>query len=94
MVSKFQILFLLTLLKITTQTHFDVVIYGGTSGGIISAVAASKHGSKVAIIEPHKRLGGMSASGLGHTDIGNNQTEIGGLAHEFYKNNTHHYNLT
>jgi len=63
---------------------FDVCIYGGTSGGVIAAVEASRHGKKVVLIEPTKRLGGMSSGGLGMTDNGSTAT-IGGLSREFYE---------
>lgn len=62
----------------------DVCVYGGTSGGVMAAVAAARAGKKVVLIEPGRRLGGMSSGGLGHTDIGNIDT-IGGLSREFYQ---------
>ena len=64
--------------------NFDIVIYGGTSAGISSAVQASRMGKKVVIIEPGNRLGGLTTGGLGQTDIGNKQA-IGGIAREFYQ---------
>jgi hypothetical protein len=62
----------------------DVIVYGGTSGGVIAAVEAARHGKKVVLIEPTKRLGGMSSGGLGMTDNGSTAT-IGGLSLEFYQ---------
>lgn len=62
---------------------FDVVIYGGTSAGVIAAVEATKLGKSVAIVGPDQHLGGLSASGLGFTDTGN-KAAIGGLSREFY----------
>lgn len=61
----------------------DVVIYGGTSAGVIAAVQIGRMGGKAVIVEPGRHLGGMSSSGLGLTDIGVPGT-IGGLAREFY----------
>lgn len=63
---------------------YDVVVYGGTSGGVIAAVQAAKHGKSVVLIEPGKHLGGLTSGGLGATDIGN-KGAIGGLSREFYK---------
>lgn len=37
--------------------HFDLIVLGGGSGGIASAVRAAKHGAKVAVIE-QRHLGG------------------------------------
>lgn len=62
----------------------DVVIYGGTSAGVAGAVRAARDGLRVVLIEPTQHVGGMSASGLGATDIGN-KAAIGGLAREFYR---------
>ena len=62
---------------------YDVVVYGGTSAGVTSAVQAAKSGKKVVLIAPEGRLGAMSSSGLGMTDSGKTAT-IGGLSREFY----------
>lgn len=51
--------------------QYDIVIYGGSSAGVISACAASRLGKTVVIIEPGNRIGGLSSGGLGQTDIGN-----------------------
>jgi predicted dehydrogenase len=69
---------------------FDVVVYGGTSAGIIAAIQAKQTGKKVALIEPSNHLGGLTTGGLGATDIGNKQV-IGGLAREFYRRIRSHY---
>jgi hypothetical protein len=61
----------------------DVVIYGGTSSGIIAAVQAHRMGKSVMLIEPSNHIGGLTTGGLGATDIGN-KAVIGGLAREFY----------
>ncbi len=68
----------------------DVIIYGGTSAGITAAIQSARLGKSVIIIEPTKRLGGLTTGGLGQTDIGNKQV-IGGIAREFYKNIKNHY---
>jgi len=64
--------------------NYDLIIYGGTSSGVIAAYAAAKEGLKVAILEPNKHLGGLTTSGLGHVDIGNAET-VGGYTMEFLK---------
>jgi len=64
--------------------RFDIVIYGGTSGGVIGAVQCSRMGKSVALIEPTRFLGGLTTGGLGATDIGNKRA-IGGLSREFYR---------
>jgi hypothetical protein len=63
---------------------FDVVVYGGTSGGVTAAVQAARDGKRVVIIEPIGQLGGMTSAGLGWTDFGK-QAVIGGLSREFYR---------
>lgn len=68
----------------------DVVVYGGTSGGVIAAVQAKKMGRSVVIVCPDQHLGGLSSGGLGWTDTGN-KAVIGGLAREFYHRVWKHY---
>lgn len=62
---------------------FDLVIYGGTSAAVTTAVQARKLGKTAVIVCPEKHLGGMTAGGLGWTDSGNKDA-IGGLARNFY----------
>jgi hypothetical protein len=61
----------------------DIVIYGGTSSGIIAAIQAHQMGKSVVLIEPSNHIGGLTTGGLGATDIGN-KSAIGGLARDFY----------
>ncbi len=68
----------------------DVVIYGGTSGGIAAAVQAARMGRTVVLIEPTRFLGGLTTGGLGATDIGNKRA-IGGISREFYGRIWKHY---
>ncbi len=72
------------------EREVDVVIYGGTSGGIAAACTAAHLGKSVVLIEPGKHLGGMTAGGLGATDIGN-KGAIGGLSRTFYQRLKKHY---
>lgn len=79
-------LFVLSPLVATADepSRHDVVIYGGTSGGVTAAVQAAKLGKSVVIIEWSKHLGGLTSGGLGATDIGN-KGAIGGLSRDFYR---------
>lgn len=68
----------------------DIVIFGGTSGGVAAAVQARRMGKSVAVVEWTQHLGGLTTGGLGATDIGN-KGAIGGLAREFYEQIAAHY---
>jgi hypothetical protein len=68
----------------------DVIIYGGTSAAITSAVQVIKMGKSVLVVSPDKHLGGLSSGGLGFTDTGKKEV-IGGLAREFYHRLYQHY---
>jgi len=68
----------------------EVIIYGGTSSAVTTAVQVSRMGRSVIIVSPDKHLGGLSSSGLGFTDTGN-KAVIGGIAREFYHLLYQHY---
>src|SRR4051794_24256532 len=72
------------------EREYDIVVYGGTSGGVSAAIQAARMGKTVILIEPGKHLGGMTSGGLGATDIGNKKA-IGGIAREFYHRFAQHY---
>src|SRR5688572_16900414 len=83
---KYAVLVLLLLSAVVTRAQapsFDIVVYGGTSAGVIAAVQARKMGKSVIIVGPDRHLGGLSSGGLGFTDTGN-KAVIGGLSREFY----------
>ena len=67
-----------------------MIIYGGTSSAVTTAVQVKRMGKSVIIVSPDKHLGGLSSSGLGFTDTGNKEV-IGGLAREFYQLLFQHY---
>ncbi|MEX0936837.1 MAG: FAD-dependent oxidoreductase [Pirellulales bacterium] len=69
---------------------YDLVIYGGTSGGVAAAIQAARMGRSVVLVEPGQHLGGLTSGGLGATDIGNKQA-IGGISREFYRRVHDHY---
>ncbi len=71
---------------------YDVVVYGGTSAGIASAIQSSRMGKSVVLVEPGKRLGGLTTGGLGQTDIGNKHV-VGGISREFYQNICKYYQI-
>lgn len=73
-----------------SDRSYDVVVYGGTSGGVAAAVQASRMGKSAIIVHPGGHLGGLSSSGLGATDIGN-KAAIGGISREFYQRLGKHY---
>ena len=62
---------------------FDLVVYGGTAGGVVTAISGARQGLKVALLEPRRHLGGMVSGGLSRTDVGRREV-IGGYALEFY----------
>jgi len=61
----------------------DVIVYGGTSAAVSSAVQLVRLGKSVIMVSPDLHLGGLTAGGLGWTDTGNKEV-IGGLSREFY----------
>ena len=68
----------------STGTSYDLVVYGGTAGGVITAVSAAREGLAVALLEPGQHLGGMVSGGLGWTDYGRKEV-IGGYSLEFFE---------
>ena len=86
---------LLLFLSSTTATEgerrkFDLIVYGGTPGGVLAAVSAAREGLRVAVLEPSKHVGGMASGGLSFTDRGKKEV-IGGHALEFYLRVGCHY---
>ena len=62
---------------------YDLIVYGGTAGGVMTAVSAAREGLHVLLLEPGQHVGGMATGGLSRTDFGKKQV-IGGYALEFY----------
>lgn len=65
------------------NANYDVIVYGGSSAGVIAATQAAHMGKSTLLIVPGQHFGGVTASGLGTADIGVAET-IGGLARDFF----------
>ncbi len=72
------------------ENKYDIIVYGGTSAGVIAAYSARLEGKTVLLIEPGMHLGGLTSGGLGQTDIGNKYA-VTGIARNFYRRLGHHY---
>lgn len=70
----------------------DLVVYGGTASGVMTAYAAAKEGLHVVLLEPGNHLGGMVTGGLSATDVAHFQI-IGGYARDFYREAAAHYGI-
>ena len=68
----------------------DIIVYGGTSGAVTSAIQSAREGKSVILVSPDKHLGAMSSAGLTFTDSGRAYT-IGGISREFYRRIYEHY---
>jgi hypothetical protein len=66
-----KLLYLVSLLILVTSCgrSYDVIVVGGTPGGIMTAIAAERMGQKVLMLERTEYIGGLPANGLGATDI-------------------------
>lgn len=72
------------------SAKFDLVIVGGTPGGIMAAIAAARGGHSAVILDRNRHLGGLPANGLGATDI-HTRGATGGLFLEFVARVRKHY---
>jgi hypothetical protein len=71
-------------LSANDEVSVDVVVYGGTSAGVVAAVQVARMGHSVVLIEPGQHIGGLTSGGLGFTDSGDKRV-IGGISREFYQ---------
>ncbi len=83
---------LLAAVSASAQRSFDLVVYGGTAGGVMTAVAGARQGLRTALLSPGKHIGGMVSGGLSGTDVGRREV-IGGLSLEFYARAGGYYQL-
>jgi len=81
---------LLTMMGASLPQDLDVVVYGGTASGVITAVSAAREGVNVALLVPGMHLGGMVSGGLGATDYGKKEV-VGGMSLEFFERVGRHY---
>jgi hypothetical protein len=70
----------------------DLLVYGGTASGVITAYTAAKQGLKVILLEPGSHLGGMVTGGLSATDVAYFPI-IGGYARDFYREAAARYDV-
>ncbi|UCD37059.1 MAG: FAD-dependent oxidoreductase [Fidelibacterota bacterium] len=77
-------------ITISPEQNYDVIVYGSTSAGVMTAIGIARMGRSVLLLSQDSHLGGMTSSGLGMTDIGN-KVAIGGLAREFYQRVFNYY---
>ena len=68
----------------------DILVYGNSSAAVTAAVQSAKMGKKVLFVSSDNCIGGLTASGLGATDI-NKYQAIGGMSREFYRRIYKHY---
>ena len=82
--SAFFLSLLMSLNLISGADHYDVVVYGGTPGGIASAISAAREGASVILLEQTNHVGGLSTSGL-NRDEGNHliRWTLGGVSVRF-----------
>ena len=76
--------------SIESVFNIDICVYGGTSAGVIAAYTAALQKKTVVLVKLGFGLGGLSAGGLGFTDIGNKYV-VTGLARDFYRRIGQHY---
>lgn len=72
------------------RRQVDLVVYGGTASGVMTAYSGAKEGLRVQLIEPGIHLGGMVTGGLSATDLGDFHI-IGGNTRRFYLQAAAHY---
>lgn len=89
MISRLFPIFTCLILSASSQAY-DVVVVGATPGGISAAISAARMGHSVALVEYRNHVGGLSASGLGKSDI-TKADAIGGLWDEFVGRVYKHY---
>ena len=90
---KLLVAFLLFAEALSGQTGpYDLLVYGGTAGAVMTAVSGARQGLQVALVNPGTHIGGMVSGGLSGTDVGKREV-IGGLALEFYWRAGHKYEL-
>lgn len=72
------------------ELEADIIVYGDASGGVTAAIQATRMGKSAILVSQYGHLGGLTSSGLGWSDIGNDAI-LGGLSREFYHQLYLHY---
>ncbi|WP_276121343.1 FAD-dependent oxidoreductase [Pararhizobium qamdonense] len=91
---------LLTGFLLSTSTGYaacdraDVVVYGGTPGGIAAAIQAGRLKKKVILLEPTQHVGGLMSNGLTKTDASPRENVYGGITDEFLDRAKQRYNIS
>lgn len=65
-------------------SRYDLVVYGGSPGGVIAAIAASRRGLNVALLSQSPTVGGTISNGLGATDL-IVPANVSGIPLEFFR---------
>ena len=56
------------------MTHYDVLVVGGGTSGMMAAISAAESGAKVAVVEKNKMLGRkLLVTGNGRCNVTNNR---------------------
>ena len=76
--------------EIRSDEAYDVVVIGGSSGGIGAALGAARMGVKVALVEDTPVLGGMLANGISNIDCYSYES-LSGVFEEFRRAVQKHY---
>lgn len=75
-----------------SSPEYDLIVYGATAAGAMTAIAAGREGLHVLLLEPDSHVGGMLTGGLSATDVGNRNV-IGGYAFEFFERAGRYYDV-
>ena len=84
------LLFLLLVMSSMAYAQYDLVIVGGTPGGIMTAISSARLGKTSVLLERTTHIGGLPANGLGATDIATRGATTGLFA-EFVGNIESYY---
>ncbi|HEY5824036.1 MAG TPA: FAD-dependent oxidoreductase [Cyclobacteriaceae bacterium] len=89
---KLRTILLLVMMGLSSASfaQYDLVIVGGTPGGIMTAISSARMGKTSVLLERTTHIGGLPANGLGATDIATRGATTG-LFTEFVGNVKKHY---
>ena len=74
---------------------YDLVVYGGTPGGVTAALAAAREGASVLLVEQKRHVGGLTTSGLNNSEIVHmHEWTFSGISREFYERVAQAYGKT